>query len=85
MAAIQNLIMAEGPVPFPPPQQLPVMQANGMAQNAAFFESAGQSPPGSATGNTGATPVVHGVVMVLVVVVLALVGSVFLRAARPRG
>jgi len=87
MAAIQNVLTAESvQTQFPVPQQEPVMQAKGMADNAAVYQSAGQAPPGAVVG--GATGpqnggLFHGLVMLAAVVVMIWLGNeAYKRSAR---
>ncbi len=75
MAAVQNLVMSESAQSaFPAPQQLPVMQANGVSENDVAYELAGQSPQGASHG-VAAQPWYHGLVLVILFALLAVVGA----------
>lgn len=75
MAAIQNFITAENSQnAYPPPQQLPVMQAKGMSENQATYAQAGQAPAGT-INQFASNPMYHGLWLVFILAILALFGS----------
>lgn len=78
MSAIQNMLKAEqSQKRFPAPQQVPVMQEEGMGSNAAVYELAGQTPNGATQnmGFFGNKAIGHGLIMAGIAVVIIIIGA----------